>query len=195
MAKVTTPLLSFTARGQIGQTLVFFPWKGIDAVRSYVRPANPNTGAQQTQRGYLTASVTAWHSANLTPSDRAAWNRRASTEPTPMSGFNSFCKHLIAELVQLDLHILMWAGAIADLGAGAFSATVTEDGDATGVTMYWGYSPTSLINSVALSEVANVWTDATTPATPNATIYAKFVGVGAGGAGGETGIYSLSLGA
>lgn len=193
MAKVTTPLLSFTARGQIGKTLVFFPWKGIDAVRSYVVPANPNTGAQQTQRGYLGDAVDLWHDINLLPIDRSAWNRRAATEPTPMSGFNSFCKHMLDVLVPGDTPILCFDGALADVGGGAFSCTIEEDGGATGVDLHWGYSPTSLINTVALAEAVNVWTDPSTPAAANATVYGKFVATGGAGSG-ESGIFTLTLG-
>lgn len=50
MAKLTGPLLSFGARGQIGKTMVTSNWRGIDYARQYVIPANPRTTAQQANR-------------------------------------------------------------------------------------------------------------------------------------------------
>lgn len=51
MAKLTGPLLSFGARGQIGKAMVTANWRGIDYARQYVIPANPRTTAQQANRG------------------------------------------------------------------------------------------------------------------------------------------------
>jgi hypothetical protein len=36
---------------QIGKSMVFFMWKGIQVARQYAKPSNPDTIAQQTQRG------------------------------------------------------------------------------------------------------------------------------------------------
>lgn len=55
MAKTTGPLLSFGARGQIGKTLVFAPWKGTQYARQHVTPANPQS-AEQT----LTRNAFSW---------------------------------------------------------------------------------------------------------------------------------------
>lgn len=50
MARVTAPLMSFSARGKLANALVFATWNGRDYVRSWVSPANPNTASQQTVR-------------------------------------------------------------------------------------------------------------------------------------------------
>lgn len=50
MAKLTGPLLSMGARGQVGKTLVVGNWRGIDYARQYVIPNNPRTSAQQANR-------------------------------------------------------------------------------------------------------------------------------------------------
>lgn len=50
MAKVTAPLLSFGARGQVAKTLVSGKWKGVPYMRQYVIPSNPNSTAQQQTR-------------------------------------------------------------------------------------------------------------------------------------------------
>lgn len=50
MAKVQGPLLSMSASGKIGDAIVFFGWKGINVVRGWVKPANPQTAGQGDQR-------------------------------------------------------------------------------------------------------------------------------------------------
>lgn len=50
MAKVTGPLQSFSASGKIANSIVFAAWKGVNYVRQYVIPANPQSEAQGDQR-------------------------------------------------------------------------------------------------------------------------------------------------
>jgi len=50
MSKVTAPLLSFDASGQIADTLVYASWKGRPYARKYVIPSNPNSAGQQLTR-------------------------------------------------------------------------------------------------------------------------------------------------
>lgn len=50
MAKLTGPLLSMGAKGQIGKAMVVGNWRGIDYARQYVTPANPRTTKQQANR-------------------------------------------------------------------------------------------------------------------------------------------------
>jgi len=90
MAKVRTPLLSFGATGKLADTLVYFSWKGLEVVRSYVIPSNPNTPAQQTQRTLFTDMVASWRNYFVDADMRSAWDRAASAGKNPQSGFNSF---------------------------------------------------------------------------------------------------------
>lgn len=50
MPKVTAPLLSFGARGQIGHAQVYSSWKGVPYARRYVVPSNPKTTKQVSNR-------------------------------------------------------------------------------------------------------------------------------------------------
>lgn len=99
MAKLTAPLFSFGARAQLGKALVFFNWKGIHAVRQYVIPANPNTAAQQTQRGYMGDAVDEFHGAAYNALDMGAWNRWATTIKAILSGFNQMVKTFLSEVI------------------------------------------------------------------------------------------------
>ncbi|MEE9284353.1 MAG: hypothetical protein V3V35_01355 [Dehalococcoidia bacterium] len=193
MAKVTAPLFSFGARGKLGDALVYFPWKGIEVVRTYVVPANPNSAAQQTQRGRLTNAVTDWHDIGLIAGDVTAWDRHAATRPSSMSGFNSFTSDHIAIQAGTDTPDMGFNATVTDDGDDTFTMTIDEDGAASAVDMIWGTSPTSLINTEVCTEVADTWTGDPTDNVAGQTIYARFEISDAGGIIGRTGIYRLVM--
>lgn len=100
MAKLKAPLFSFGASGSLAKTLVYFNWKGINAVREYVVPSNPQTTPQTTQRGYMTAAVTEYHGAAYSEADITAWARLAGAEGLIMTGFNRMVKEFIDEAIE-----------------------------------------------------------------------------------------------
>lgn len=63
MAKVTGPLLSFGARGQIGKAAVFGSWRGIAYAREYTQPANPQTAEQTITRNAFSFLQAVWKQA------------------------------------------------------------------------------------------------------------------------------------
>lgn len=50
MAKVTGPLYSMSASGKLADAMVYFAWKGVNVVRGWVKPANPQSAGQGDQR-------------------------------------------------------------------------------------------------------------------------------------------------
>lgn len=79
MSKTTAPLLSFDARGQLANTLVYSTWRGIPYARRYVIPSNPNTTAQQSTRNTFSWLSSVWR---LMPAEvREAWTAFASGQP------------------------------------------------------------------------------------------------------------------
>ena len=46
MAKVTGPLFSMSASGKLGDAVVYGAWKGVNTVRQWLKPANPQTASQ-----------------------------------------------------------------------------------------------------------------------------------------------------
>ena len=86
MAKLTGPLLSFGARGQIGKAMVVAKWRGIDYGRQYVIPANPQTVAQQANRTRFAFLREMWKLAP--PIVVAPWN--AFAQGKPFTGMNKF---------------------------------------------------------------------------------------------------------
>ncbi|MBA7533841.1 hypothetical protein ES705_26087 [subsurface metagenome] len=156
MAKLKAPLMSLGASGQLGKSLVFFPWKGLDVVREYVVPSNPDTTAQQTQRGYVTAAVAAIHTAQalaaypLNEPDTMAYSSLASAKGKIMTWFNQAVKNW------LDCFGAGNEGAIFRSGQSVEGDTTLDitifgtkiDGSAiTAGKFFWGTSLTSLIHS------------------------------------------------
>lgn len=76
MSKVIGPLLSFGASGQVGKSAVFGTWRGVQYARRYVIPANPDTAAQQTQRGSFATMREIWK--RIGTLSRAPWDAYAS---------------------------------------------------------------------------------------------------------------------
>lgn len=60
MSRVTAPLLSFGASGQVAKTQVYSTWKGLPYVRRYVIPANPQSASQTLTRSTFANLNTMW---------------------------------------------------------------------------------------------------------------------------------------
>lgn len=75
MAKLTGPLLSIGARGQVGRTLVAAEWKGQKYMRQYVIPANPRTTEQTVTRDTFRTLNSFWLVAPALA--RAPWTQNA----------------------------------------------------------------------------------------------------------------------
>lgn len=164
MAKLKAPLLSFGASGAIAKTLVFFPWKGLDAVREYVVPSNPQTAAQTTQRGYLRDAVDAIHAAlaqaadPLDEDDTTAYSVLGTTRPTPRTWFNEVVKLWVDVEVAANTPCIYSNGTISDPTHDSFDCIMTLR-EETGSTLaagkfYFGKSKTALIHSAAATVVA-----------------------------------------
>lgn len=132
MAKLTGPLLSMGAKGQIGKGLVVSNWKGIKYARQYVTPANPRTTAQQANRSMFAFLREMW---KLAPAAvRAPWTRFAKGRPfTDMNKFVGENIRLIASATDLQAMLaspgaaggLPPAGVVAATGSNAGEVVVT----------------------------------------------------------------------
>ena len=147
MAKVNMPLMSAEARGKLADSIVFFPWKGIAAVRQWVVPANPKSSDQQTQRGHLTDAVAKWHGVSWSDADITAWNLYASTLG-PMSGFNAFVKDFIAGAIAGLVWSELYNVEISNVSASGFDVVVHVTGDQT-AKLYYGTSKTRMATELA----------------------------------------------
>lgn len=90
MARVTLPLMSGSASGQIGNDIVFSHWKQTDYVRLYVAHNTSDTTAQQTVRSYFKSAVQAWQAETTTV--QGYWNTYVKNKNLNMSGYNYYVK-------------------------------------------------------------------------------------------------------
>ncbi|MBA7677642.1 hypothetical protein ES703_85902 [subsurface metagenome] len=158
MAKLKAPLFSLGAAGQLGKALVYFGWKGLDVVREYVIPANPNTTAQQTQRGYLRDAVAAIHAEQalaalpLNADDVTAYSLWASVVQAATTWFNQMCRHWIDITIDGKTPAIFREG-VSTPGANKIHVTIycneINGVDITAATFFYGTSRTALIHSVA----------------------------------------------
>lgn len=171
-------------------------WKGIGVARKYVVPANPNSSAQSTQRGYMTYAVGEWHDATnvLTATDKAAWNRLAGIQKPPRSGFNEFVKRIMDERVLGDAtpgH-LFGITNIA-LTHNAFKADIDDSLNGTlTVTLHVGNSKTFFAVSATDAQVAGLtsFTAFDTGFAAGTTVYYWFERGVAGANYGRSGLYT-----
>lgn len=164
MAKVAGPLFSLRASGAIAETLVYFAWKGLKVVRSYVVPANPQSTDQTTQRGYLTAAVAKIHACQvlaadaLDDDDQSAYARWGSVYPTPRTWFNQAVKQWLDVKVAGDDPIIYCNGTISDKTANSIDLAMDIE-EETGSQLaagkfYFGSTPTNLIHTAVATVTA-----------------------------------------
>lgn len=126
MVKVTN-IFGDKYSGKVGEAGVFANWKGRQYRRSYVKPSNPNTPAQQAVRSSFTDAVDKWH----TFADLQKQAYRPLTSGMVMSGFNLFVSRWQKmTTVQRAAYVEPYIG-FKQFGAGAMSAeqsTATANG-------------------------------------------------------------------
>lgn len=131
MAKIRSGILG-NIRGKVSG-VVGGQWKDVNYLREYVKPANPNTAAQQTQRSKMTG-VVEFCKALVGP----IFNAYTDKFQKSMSGFNYFIKSNIAEFdgspdlsnVKLSsgkLSPVLLTGAVYVPGAGSLTIAWTAN--------------------------------------------------------------------
>lgn len=91
MAKWFSPIFS-DIRNKLGENVVFSQWKGRPYMRSWVKPANPQTDAQTANRAHMAAIVDMYQqNVKATPAHVTAWNAEALKDL--ISGYNQFTKY------------------------------------------------------------------------------------------------------
>ena len=201
MAKVNGPLFSFSARGKIGDALVFTPWKGLNNVRRYVIPSNPQSTGQVAQRSKMTAAVAAIHSAISTAAilladlDKSAYALWASQVKTATTWFNQATKNYI-DVSVAGKKPTVFGGGVVTPGSSELEIHVfSEQIDATEITagkFFYGTSPTAMLSSIAATITSGTFeADKTIPSlTAGVKYYMQFVvDAGENCEGAKSGIY------
>jgi hypothetical protein len=155
MAKAKLPLMGIKAAGQLAKSLVYFNWKGVNAVRSHVVPSNPKTESQQEVRSDFTDQVDAWHDPDMLEDDKLAWNRFAGVTKRAASGFNEFVAYYRKNYLETAKQSHLRSIVITSNTGGTVTLTGKTDAtDAHTVKIYWGTSKTFMPNSSNASVAA-----------------------------------------
>jgi hypothetical protein len=161
MAKLKAPLLSLGASGQIGKSIVYFPWKGINAARQHVVPANPKSAGQVIQRDFLKDAVAKIHVAlarttfALVSADKSAYSLLASAQGITMTWFNSAVK-VWNDCKVAGFKACIYSAGLASntLHTGAVCQVYFNEEGVTHITnakFYIGLSKTSMLQSAVAS--------------------------------------------
>jgi len=173
MAKIKMPLMGMEASGQLGKTLVYFNWKGINCARMHVTPANPNTASQQARRTLLTAAVDNFHDTALITADIDGWRRLASIQSKPMTYFNVYVK----KYIETDDATETWPSFFNDVTESGTAEEIDFSVDAdTGLTVVvrYGNSPSYMPNTQALTETTGTYEETVASLDEGAVIYYQF---------------------
>lgn len=164
MAIVRSPLFSMSASGQLGKSLVYMTWKGIDDVRQYVIPSNPKSTLQTAQRNRFKTAVALWHSTAFNAADKAAFNLWASLSAWPRSGFNQFIDSVATALKAVHTWNPISAIVVSSITATQFAiAAVGKSGDT--YTGKIGLTPSTMNTVFTVTNTAGALT-----ATPDTLI-------------------------
>lgn len=183
MAKLKAPLFSLGASGALGKSIVYFGWKGLDVVREYVIPTNPKSAGQLTQRGYMTACVTAIHAAQalavseLDARTIIAYALLASVVQSATTWFNQITRDWLNQRVA-GLRSAIFRASLMTPGNGNILADLyfTEDGANTITAGDWWYgtSKSALVNKMAATVTTGHVTDTITGLTNGVKYYVQF---------------------
>ncbi|MBA7703887.1 hypothetical protein ES703_112684 [subsurface metagenome] len=195
MAKVNAPLISFSASGQIAKAVVYFSWKGINAVRQYVIPANPKSDDQITQRNRMTDAVAAWHAAPYDADDVTAIEVEVIEGVLDQAGdvftpSGAMCKTFIIEDILGNTWERIRNGSSANAQPTEFEVHVQKIGGGNAPMCYYGTRKTHFPNSkVLVDEGGATWGENITGLIKN-TLYYFYFDVGTSGTDfARTGIY------
>lgn len=181
MAKLKAPLMSLGAAGQLGKALVFFGWKGLDVVREYVIPTNPDTQLQKDQRGYLTDIVGKIHAAQasathpLTARDVTAYALWASVVQSATTWFNQAVRNGIDQL-KVNKRECVFSGGVTTPSTDKLTVEIWSIGIApTQGKFFYGTSKTALIHGVNSTPVGGSNAAEISPLTTGVKYYWQFV--------------------
>lgn len=160
MAKVRGAFGGFGTTQQIGKAYVFFLWKGINCIRTWVIPNNPNTGDQQTERADFKSLITAWHDGLFNVGDIEAWERAAGTvKYRPQSGFNRFIGLYRSIFQTINTPNRLYGEVTSNTVKTTFTCLITPTSAPLSPgtkVLQWGTSPTSLWRTEALVYVSDL---------------------------------------
>jgi len=128
-AKVTGPLFSIGARGKLGKAIVYSAWKGINVVREYLKPANPQSGDQGDRRTILAGMG---RSAKYVQKEKVYHTFALAVTPSGQSWISKYVQYIIEKymktvaLYEVETAELAAHGAVNDWYAQALTLGLTD---------------------------------------------------------------------
>ena len=195
MAKVSRPLQSGSASGQVGKAAVYFDWKGIHAVRSYVIPANPKTTAQVSVRTQFRDCINDWHNLAMNALDKEAWRRFVESVKRPMTGMNAYVSERMKVVTAGQPWTNIWTYTVLSTSSGGLNFWIVS-GSTMGLKCSVGTSLTyrPYIFDGVWNATDHRW-DFTITGMPVSTRIFMHIYPGVVGKYGKTGIYVGETGA
>jgi len=92
MGKIKAPLLGVSARGKLGNSLVFGKWKSLNVIKTKVDPYNPSTESQQDQRFNYGRCVGYYRAAAFNDRDKEMWRLYLKDKKINGSVYNAHLK-------------------------------------------------------------------------------------------------------
>lgn len=172
-AIVDSPLLGMGAKKSIGKTITYFRLKGQNIARQRVIPANPNTAAQQTQRGLMSTVVGYFHTLGLNALDLAALNRWASAAFRKLSGYNLFVRTVLDYILLGGTENYFAHGvSIGSVTASGAVLSYTAKSAGTGKVMYGTSKTSQLSEKTSVDATGDSWSGTLTGLAASTTYYA-----------------------
>ena len=128
MAKVSGPLFSMGARGALGKAIVFSAWKGINVVREWLTPANPQTGKQGDRRIILGGMG---RSPKYVQAESAYEGYSKAVAPSGQSWISYYIKYIVSTYMT---PVSKYLDEVAEIAAHGASADFYAEALALGLT-------------------------------------------------------------
>jgi len=171
MSKVKNPLFSTEARGSLGKTLTYGTWHNVDIVKLHSSPANPNTAAQQEQRGFYGQAIYYFRLGCKGPYDLDALRRWARVLGGKMSYYNAYMKETINDLKDGNfwfLHTCTVFGLTVDK---EMYGQIIKMDPATDGIIKWGFCPRGLVHSKVIPNGPGKFDFTTDPLPDGVNVY------------------------
>ncbi len=123
MTVLTAPLFSFSARGKLAKALVFADWRGVQYVRRYVIPGNPQSVAQTLTRDIFATMEAMWKTGG--PLMRACFDRYATGQQ--FVGRNAYLGQNIAAM-RGEVDMALYVGSPGAKGGLATDSIIVTPG-------------------------------------------------------------------
>lgn len=136
-------MLSIEASGVLGKSIISETRKKVKYIKQYVKPKNPQTEKQQTNRNYIRLAVIEWGKEGYKEIDKQAWDFYAKTKSKNMSGYNALIGFYVVAVKNEDTWTSLNNCVIFDITSSGCKVYIDVEEDKEGI-LYIGISKFSM---------------------------------------------------